>query len=95
MMNSDGEKFSFHDIIGENGSLIEGFEKKEEVMMLAECIEKLDDNERAVLEMYYWDELTLKEIGAVLGISESRVCQVHTRLIIKLRAGMAKKRSER
>jgi DNA-directed RNA polymerase specialized sigma24 family protein len=50
-----------------------------------ETLEKLPDKERIVLTLYYYEELTLKEIGEVLGISESRVCQVHTKAVIRLR----------
>jgi len=39
------------------------------------------------LELYYWDDLTLKEIGNVLNLSESRVSQIHTKILLKLRSG--------
>jgi len=45
----------------------------------------LSDKERRIVSMYYFDEMTMKEIGAVLGISESRVCQVHGQVIKLLR----------
>ena len=95
ILNSDGEKFYFEDIAGEEGSAIADFEKKEAVEKLAEIIEKLDREERIVLETYYWDGLTLKEIGSVLGISESRVCQIHTKIILKIRSGFRKLEKER
>jgi RNA polymerase sigma factor FliA len=95
ILNSDGKKFYFEDIAGEEGSAIADFEKKEAVEKLAEIIEKLDREERIVLETYYWDGLTLKEIGSVLGISESRVCQIHTKIILKIRSGFRKLEKER
>jgi RNA polymerase sigma factor for flagellar operon FliA len=90
LLNNEGEKFFFEDIAAENGTLLNEFEKKEAVDSLASAIELLEPDERDILEMYYWREMTLKEIGIVLGISESRVCQIHTRLILKLRSGFRK-----
>ena len=53
---------------------------------LAGSIERLPDRERLVLSLYYERELNLKEIGAVLDVSESRVCQIHGQAIVRLRA---------
>lgn len=53
---------------------------------VAESIATLPERERLVMSMYYDDELNLKEIGAVLGISESRVCQLHGQALVRLRA---------
>lgn len=57
--------------------------------MLAQAIEALPDAERTVVSLYYHEGLTLKEIGRVLGVSESRVCQIHGKAIVRLRAGVA------
>jgi RNA polymerase sigma factor for flagellar operon FliA len=95
ILNSDGEKFYFEDIIGEEGTAVTEFEKKEAVARLAEIIDTLDREERIVLETYYWDGLTLKEIGKVLNISESRVCQIHTKIILKIRSGFRRLEKER
>lgn len=56
--------------------------------VLAEAIDGLPDNERLVISLYYHDGLTLKEIGKVLGVTESRVCQLHSKAILRLRAQM-------
>ncbi len=53
---------------------------------LAEAIELLPERERMVMAMYYQEDLNLKEAGAVLGVSESRVCQIHSQAIMRLRA---------
>ena len=45
----------------------------------------LTTKERYIMMLYYFDDLTLKEIGVILGLSESRVCQLHARLLVKLR----------
>lgn len=55
---------------------------------LMQAIEALPEREKLVLSLYYYDELTLKEIGQVLEISESRVCQLHARAILALKACM-------
>jgi RNA polymerase sigma factor for flagellar operon FliA len=55
---------------------------------LAEAISNLPERERLVMAMYYDEELNLREIGEVLGVSESRVCQIHGQALIRLRARM-------
>jgi RNA polymerase sigma factor FliA len=54
--------------------------------LLAEAMNDLDENERHVVALYYVEELTRKEVGAVLGVSESRVSQIHTAAMVRLRA---------
>jgi RNA polymerase sigma factor for flagellar operon FliA len=56
--------------------------------MLAQAIEELSTKERTVISLYYYEELRLKEIGQVLGFTESRICQIHTKGILKLRSRM-------
>jgi RNA polymerase sigma factor for flagellar operon FliA len=63
-------------------------------MSVAEAIAALPERERLVMSMYYDDELNLKEIGAVLGVSESRVCQLHGQALIRLRASLGSWRAE-
>jgi RNA polymerase sigma factor FliA len=60
-------------------------EDKEELEYLSVAIEKLNEKDRLVLSLYYYEGLTLKEIGKVLEVSESRICQLHSRAIIHLR----------
>ena len=56
---------------------------------LVEAIGGLPEREQLVMSLYYEQELNLKEIGAVLGVSESRVCQIHGQAVIRLRARMS------
>jgi RNA polymerase sigma factor for flagellar operon FliA len=55
---------------------------------LAEAIEGLPDRERLVIALYYYENLTLREIGEVLGVTESRVSQLHTKAVIGLRSNL-------
>jgi RNA polymerase sigma factor for flagellar operon FliA len=57
---------------------------------LARAIEQLPEKERLVISLYYLDELTMKETGKVLGITESRVSQIHSQAILHLRAKLRK-----
>jgi len=61
------------------------FQKQELTEILAESIRNLPDKERYVVSLYYFDELTMKEIGTVLNITESRVSQLHTKSMLRLR----------
>jgi RNA polymerase sigma factor for flagellar operon FliA len=55
---------------------------------LARAIKGLPERERLVMALYYDEELNLREIGEILGVSESRVCQIHGQALIRLRARM-------
>ncbi len=67
-------------------SIIDILNIKEVKGIVAKAIEELPENERRVVSMYYFDELTMKEIGLVLGITESRISQIHNKVILRLRA---------
>ena len=54
--------------------------------VLAEAIDELSSKEKTVISLYYYEELTLKEIGEILGFTESRICQIHAKSILKLKA---------
>ena len=62
------------------------FETEEIKTILASAIERLPERERMVIALYYYEGLTLKEIGQVLGVTESRVSQLHTKAVLRLRA---------
>jgi RNA polymerase sigma factor for flagellar operon FliA len=69
---------SVHSVLGE-------IEKGELRSFLVVAMDRLTDQEKLVIALYYYEELTLKEIGEVMSISESRVSQIHTRAVMKLR----------
>ena len=55
---------------------------------LKQAIDELPSKERLVISLYYYDELTMKEIGRVIDLTESRVCQLHSQALLRLRASM-------
>lgn len=65
---------------------------KELKIALARAIEQLPEKERLVISLYYLDELTMKETGEVLGITESRVSQIHSQAILRLRNRLRRER---
>lgn len=69
-------------------------QRSERRRVLVEAIEALNEQERTVLALYYFEDLTLKEIGAVLNVSESRVCQIHTKAIWRLQGRLARREED-
>ncbi|MGN1158240.1 MAG: FliA/WhiG family RNA polymerase sigma factor [Agathobacter sp.] len=63
-------------------------EEEELKVKLVEALELLTEKERRVIELYYYEELTLKEISLILEVSESRVSQLHTKALVKMRKKM-------
>jgi RNA polymerase sigma factor for flagellar operon FliA len=56
---------------------------------MADAIARLPEREKLVVTLYYYEELTLREIGEVLGVTESRVSQLHTKAVLRLKARLA------
>jgi RNA polymerase sigma factor for flagellar operon FliA len=67
--------------------------KGEMKQRLADAIDELPEKERMVLTLYYYEELTMKEIGLTLGVVESRVSQIHSSAVLKLRVSLASLRT--
>lgn len=90
--NSQAEKESFlHSLFnGEGEDALSLTTIKEVKATLAKHIEQLPEKERLVVSMYYSDEMTMKEIGMVLNITESRVSQIHSQAVIRLRHKLRK-----
>jgi len=86
--NSDGDQAgTFADIVpdvnSENPfSSVKTIEMKE---VIAETIASLPEKERLVISLYYYEDLNMKQIGGILGITESRVCQIHTKSVQRLK----------
>jgi RNA polymerase sigma factor for flagellar operon FliA len=66
------------------------FQTNELTRLLIAAIEDLPEKERLVLSLYYYEEFTMKEIGALLGVNESRVSQLHTKAMLRLRGKLGK-----
>ncbi|MBN2618863.1 MAG: RNA polymerase sigma factor WhiG [Spirochaetales bacterium] len=84
---NDNDKVSIQDSIESPSALQPDVmvEKEEIKRVISEAITELPDNEKKVLVLYYYEDLTLKEIGSILDVTESRVSQLHTRAIVRLR----------
>lgn len=72
-------------------NILNDLERSELRAFLINAISSLSEQERLVVALYYYEELTLKEIGAVMLISESRVSQIHTKSVMRLRAAIREK----
>jgi RNA polymerase sigma factor FliA len=72
-------------ILGLDVTPLESLNHTEAVMIISEAIDRLPKSERTVMSLYYYEELTMKEIGDVMGYTESRVSQLHTKAVIRLR----------
>lgn len=84
------ETFLSHLINDESEDALSLTTIKEIKASLAKHIEQLPEKERLVVSMYYRDEMTMKEIGSVLEITESRVSQIHSQAVIRLRSKLRK-----
>lgn len=67
---------------------LEGLQNEDFKKSLADAIAALPERERMVMSLYYDEELNLREIGSVIGVSESRVCQIHSQAVIRLQSRM-------
>ena len=65
------------------------FEGEETKYILAKAINLLPEREKVVVTLYYYEGLTLAEIGQVLGVTESRICQMHTKAVLQLRSRLS------
>jgi len=68
--------------------------KKEIKDIIKKILEELPERERTIMILYYYEELTLREIGSILGVSESRISQIHSKIILKLRCKLQKIKEE-
>ncbi len=69
------------------------YDRVELRQILKDAIEKLSEKEKTVITLSYFEDLTLKEISRIMGVSESRVSQIHSKAVLKLQARLCKSRS--
>jgi len=85
----DGHRQTLGDTLPDRGEgPVGAFEGQEMKQILASAINRLGDREKMILTLYYYEGLTLAAIGTVLGVTESRVCQIHTKAVLQLRSRM-------
>jgi RNA polymerase sigma factor for flagellar operon FliA len=90
-----GESATLGDTIADKSDgPVAAFEVEEMKQILASAVNRLGDREKVVLTLYYYEGLTLAEIGKVLGVTESRVCQIHTKAVLQLRSRMSEPERE-
>ena len=65
---------------------MDSIHKNEMREIMASAIDELPEKEKLVVVLYYYENMTLKEIGAVLNVSESRVCQIHSKVMVRMRS---------
>ena len=82
-----GDKLSLVDTLEDTKAEdpVMAFETEETKYLLAKAINTLPEREKIVVTLYYYEGLTLAEIGQVLGVTESRICQMHTKAVLQLR----------
>ena len=91
LISIDENVYQFEAVKDQNAQIPERcVEEKEIKDTLARLIDDLPEREKKVIFLYYYEELTLKEISRVLEVSESRVSQLHTKAVSRLRANMSK-----
>jgi RNA polymerase sigma factor for flagellar operon FliA len=90
-VSGEGDQVSLLDTIEDTTGVRpqEALDENEMREALADAIARLPEREKLVVTLYYYEELTLREIGEVLGVTESRVSQLHTKAILRLKARLA------
>ena len=91
-----GDKLSLVDTLEDRKAEdpVLAFESEETKYLLAKAINTLPEREKIVVTLYYYEGLTLAEIGQVLGVTESRICQMHTKAVLQLRGKLSESRDD-
>src|SRR5579884_4032907 len=90
-VSGEGDQVSLLDTLEDPESVrpADALDETELREILADAISRLPEREKLVITLYYYEELTLREIGEVLGVTESRISQLHTKAILRLKARLA------
>lgn len=89
-----GEESLLENISDNTPGIVDGLQKEDMQKVISDAVASLPERERLVMALYYDEELNLREIGAVMGVSESRVSQIHSQAVIRLQARMSTRISE-
>ena len=93
--DDDSEGASLHEVIADENNVLarDRMEHEELLQLVAQRIQQLPDIPRKILAMYYFENMRLAEIAAVFGLTESRICQIHSQTVLALRASLQRQRS--
>lgn len=86
----DDDAYSRVDQVSDSIDHLDDIIARERLTQMTEAIDKLSDDEKMVLSLYYEQELSLKEISLIMNLSESRICQIHKKAILNARAIIAR-----
>jgi RNA polymerase sigma factor for flagellar operon FliA len=89
-----GDDSILDSMTNDDPSILDGLQREDMQQIVTEAIASLPERERLVMALYYDEELNLREIGAVMGVSESRVSQIHSQAVIRLQARMSSSTDE-
>jgi RNA polymerase sigma factor for flagellar operon FliA len=95
LQDSDDADFFERHVAGDTGDPLQMLEDENFRKALIEAIGTLPEREKQMMGMYYEQELNLREIGEVLGVSESRVCQLHSQAVARLRVKLTELGSDK
>jgi RNA polymerase sigma factor for flagellar operon FliA len=90
LSDSSGDQVSLLDTIQDPDAIdpAHAMDATETKDRLADAIARLPEREKLVVALYYYENLTLREIGEVLGVTESRVSQLHTKAVLRLKSAL-------
>jgi RNA polymerase sigma factor for flagellar operon FliA len=93
--DEDHEGTSLHEVIADENNVLtrDRMEHEELLQLVAQRIQQLPDIPRKILAMYYFENMRLAEIATVFGLTESRICQIHSQTVLALRATLQRQRS--
>ncbi|MFP5309021.1 MAG: RNA polymerase sigma factor WhiG [Actinomycetes bacterium] len=89
----DGDRIAIVDTLQDTNVAMpeESFDDVETKQLLRDTITRLSEREQTVLALYYFEGMTLAQIGDVLGVTESRICQIHTKAVLSLRTKLSER----
>lgn len=90
---SDGDRIALVDTVQDDRMPMpeDSFDRVEMRELLGQALEHLSEREQTVIALYYFEGMTLAQIGDILGVTESRVCQIHTKTVMSLRAKLTER----